>query len=813
MGHNSPDRFYLCAMLLFILKTAHLWSTWTLSYVTSLCSVHVQPIFLFQPTFVSAHFRFSPFSRVLPARSAHFPWARTMFLPGPAPTFAEPFDLLPSSLSPFFTIIMRWHAVLTLLLALSTASCHLIASPDEFSLVKRDNTSCHDIYNVPKQDQCSFVHANCQTDEFTISRFNYLSIYYCHFKFLSVVPLLVMMVVCFIGLGHTASDYLCPNLYTISKFLKLSDNLAGLTLLALGNGSADVLSTYKAIKLDESNLAISELMGASFFITTVVIGSIAIVLPFKVPDKQFIRNIAFYLVITVLMFVSIILQQLNLVSCILLVFIYTFYVIFVISSHTVQKYKAQKRLRYLRSRNNYNNDYHQSVNEIDDIFLDNIANLPTVDALDNQERSPIIQESNEYDNEYRNFLQSHDHDEQAEHAPVEAGSFGLKVLLKELSKHTIHRGHIYLDENVQRPLTAPAESSLPSFGDLQPPHTHPKAYRDQDELQPVGSNTVAAPYGAVTPKNELLEVALKAILPDPNSFSEGNLFTKAYTLVTFPLVVVLKLCNPVRHQEFIVLLEKKIKEQHTQFGNSAGGGTLEESDYFEFKSDKVLLLIQCFVSLNFINYVLFEGHNSYWFIYFPLGLILSSVATGSLNAFYSINRSLNNVTFFRLKTINYIFSFLGFVSSISWISFFATEIIGILKAISIIYHLSDAILGITIFALGNSIGDFISNLTIATMGMPIMAFGACFGGPLLALSSLGLSGILTNKIDNFGDLRITIEFSRTLIIISSALILNIIVLLVLTIRNDWHLDRKIGFILIGNWILSTILCIIFEIVD
>ena len=52
--------------------------------------------------------------------------------------------------------------------------------------------------------------------------------------------------------------------------------------------------------------------------------------------------------------------------------------------------------------------------------------------------------------------------------------------------------------------------------------------------------------------------------------------------------------------------------------------------------------------------------------------------------------------------------------------------------------LSEDILGLTIFALGNSIGDFISNYTIVIK--PIMAFTACFGGPLLAICSSGLSG-------------------------------------------------------------------------
>ena len=35
----------------------------------------------------------------------------------------------------------------------------------------------------------------------------------------------------------------------------------------------------------------------------------------------------------------------------------------------------------------------------------------------------------------------------------------------------------------------------------------------------------------------------------------------------------------------------------------------------------------------------------------------------------------------------------------------------------------------TIFAAGNSLSDFVANITIARAGYSLMAFSACFGGP------------------------------------------------------------------------------------
>ena len=70
---------------------------------------------------------------------------------------------------------------------------------------------------------------------------------------------------------------------------------------------------------------------------------------------------------------------------------------------------------------------------------------------------------------------------------------------------------------------------------------------------------------------------------------------------------------------------------------------------------------------------------------------------------------------------HYVLCFLGFVISVAWISTIAGEVVGVLKAIGVILGISEAILGLTIFAVGNSLGDLVADVTVARLGFPVMA--------------------------------------------------------------------------------------------
>ena len=164
----------------------------------------------------------------------------------------------------------------------------------------------------------------------------------------------------------------------------------------------------------------------------------------------------------------------------------------------------------------------------------------------------------------------------------------------------------------------------------------------------------------------------------------------------------------------------------------------------------------------------------------------------------------------------FLLCFLGFVVSVTWISTIANEVVGVLKALGVILGISDAILGLTVFAVGNSLGDLVADITVARLGYPVMALSACFGGPMLnILLGIGVSGLYmtlshgSHQHAKHPHRKIKykpyeIEVSSTLLISGATLLVTLVGLLIVVPLNRWRMDRKIGWGLITLWTISTI---------
>jgi sodium/potassium/calcium exchanger 6 len=203
-------------------------------------------------------------------------------------------------------------------------------------------------------DKCAFVRANCQDEDAGL--LSYLGLYYCNLGNFHVLAMgIIVLWVCslFSTIGIAASDFFCVNLSTISTILGLSENLAGVTFLAFGNGSPDVFSTFAAMKSNSGSLAVGELIGAAGFITAVIAGSMAFVKPFKVAKKSFVRDVSFFIVATTFTLFFLYDGALYLWESVFMVVLYILYVCLVVTWHWYMTKRKRKRLAEAAARSQY----------------------------------------------------------------------------------------------------------------------------------------------------------------------------------------------------------------------------------------------------------------------------------------------------------------------------------------------------------------------------------------------------------------------------------------------------------------------------
>ncbi|GAA5911811.1 hypothetical protein JCM6882_003364 [Rhodosporidiobolus microsporus] len=147
--------------------------------------------------------------------------------------------------------------------------------------------------------------------------------------------------------------------------------------------------------------------------------------------------------------------------------------------------------------------------------------------------------------------------------------------------------------------------------------------------------------------------------------------------------------------------------------------------------------------------------------------------------------------------------FLGFLIAMVWILMIVNEVVGVLLTIGHIFGISDAILGLTIFAMGNSLGDLVANATVARMGYPSMAIAACFGGPMLnILLGVGLSGtylILFNSTPEHPNKPIHIDMGRTLLVSGVGLFAILVGSLIVVPLNRFRMSKRVGAVLIASY--------------
>jgi len=141
---------------------------------------------------------------------------------------------------------------------------------------------------------------------------DYFSLYYFNYCVVNNRPwltwpiLIIILLLCFYFISTTGNDYLAETLGIISEKLKLSQNLAGLTLLALGNTAPDVAVAIVSGEGSDQGLtySLSSVLGGGSMVFGFVLSTVIFLgKEVSVSGLSFIRDLMTYLIIVLFVFI------------------------------------------------------------------------------------------------------------------------------------------------------------------------------------------------------------------------------------------------------------------------------------------------------------------------------------------------------------------------------------------------------------------------------------------------------------------------------------------------------------------------------
>lgn len=145
-------------------------------------------------------------------------------------------------------------------------------------------------------EKCQVLANDCEFNYFSLIKVNF-----CYFNDQKVATILIAILIigfCFYFVANTADKYLAPVLGTMSEKLNLSQNLAGLTLLALGNQAPDVVVAIISGGDENEGITISlgAVLGSSLMILHIVLSTVVLLgNDFNVVPANYIRDFSVFL--------------------------------------------------------------------------------------------------------------------------------------------------------------------------------------------------------------------------------------------------------------------------------------------------------------------------------------------------------------------------------------------------------------------------------------------------------------------------------------------------------------------------------------
>eukprot|EP00123_Amoebidium_parasiticum_P001463 comp12564_c0_seq1/m.7562 comp12564_c0_seq1/g.7562 ORF comp12564_c0_seq1/g.7562 comp12564_c0_seq1/m.7562 type:complete len:753 (-) comp12564_c0_seq1:294-2552(-) len=592
------------------------------------------------------------------------------------------------------------------------------------------------VKDEPFEQRCPAVRLAC-SDEAAL--FDYISMIYCS-RILSnavglakvvLYPILIILMLSL--LASTAEHFFCPTLEILSEELKLSPAVAGITLLAFGNSAPDVFTQFAALNVHRDvAMQMGGLMGASTFCLTGVLGMCVLQAnkleqyP-KVSEGSFYRDTSIYIAGLVIIVVISSSGRISLVQATMLLLLYLSYIVIVVvlnwvrpakrkfkstGPHRKEGLRAALRLMIHRMTGVRAQDYELVALEDD---------WPTDDETDLEVSPPSEHE----------LLRDSPSD-----ASMPLDGRNVRLVL-----------HDPEDE-----ITEPEDMDEPGLIDVPSPIPERVSSESDDvNLIDMSSPMIGNQGRTGGQRNEARS----------GNGHYGETTANIGMTRTFSLPQTDFLQGVEREDDVSDGIEEvgpKGEPELGWFEWPADEGTLIKARYvveFPFTVMRWLSVPPCdgewgprrrwlvclsppglFISsiLQFREWDGFEdmvGNTNC-----PMWALLLAIGVG-MSLFLILVTSSNKPP---AEAVLLFIAFLSFFGSINWIAILGDEVVSMLTACSVTTNVSTSILGITLLAVGNSIGDLVSCITVTRQGNMAMALGSIFGAPLFHdVAGLGAS--------------------------------------------------------------------------
>uniref|UniRef100_A0A5B7C2L7 Putative cation/calcium exchanger 5 n=1 Tax=Davidia involucrata TaxID=16924 RepID=A0A5B7C2L7_DAVIN len=143
---------------------------------------------------------------------------------------------------------------------------------------------------------------------------------------------------------------------------------------------------------------------------------------------------------------------------------------------------------------------------------------------------------------------------------------------------------------------------------------------------------------------------------------------------------------------------------------------------------------------------------------------------------------------------------LAFVMSVFWISTVAGELLNCLAALGALLKLPPALLGLTVLAWGNSVGDLVADVAVAKAGQPAMAMAGCFACPMFNML-FGLGTALVMQTANVYPNAYELHFHVSIVVAFVFLLLSLMGSMLVVTWYRFRVPRFWGFCLVGLYIV------------